>query len=116
MTAHDQQGRPAHDRNRTLRTVGLTAALGLAVLAAVMFFVADAVATKKCLDTGYGLADRISMTEEGCELTVRAADGTTRSAVVPTLSEPLATAALATAVGSAVPPVVCLWLAARRQR
>ncbi|MEV3991080.1 hypothetical protein AB0J57_19430 [Streptomyces sp. NPDC049837] len=57
----------------------------------------------------------MSMTEEGCEVTVRAAEGA-RSAVLPTLSEPLATAALVTAVASALPPTICLWLVTRRPR
>ncbi|MFD7409855.1 hypothetical protein ACFV7R_46435 [Streptomyces sp. NPDC059866] len=115
MTTHDQRGRHTHDHDRLLRRVGLAAALGLAALAALLWFVADATATKECFDTGYGLGDSISMTEEGCEVTVRAADGV-RSAVLPTLSEPLATAALVTAVGSALPPTICLWLATRRPR
>jgi hypothetical protein len=87
MTAHDQQGRQAHDHDRLLRRVGLGAALGLATLAALLWFVADATATRECFDTGYGLGDSISMTEEGCEVTVRAADGI-RSAVLPPSANP----------------------------
>lgn len=115
MTAHGQQGQQTHAHDRLLRRVGLTAALGLIALAALLWFIADATATKECFDTGYGLGDSTSMTEQGCEVTVRAADGI-RSAVLPTLSEPLARTALFTAAGSALPPTICLWLATRRTR
>jgi hypothetical protein len=111
----DRQDRAVHDPHRFLRRTGLAGALSLAALAALLWFVADATATRECFDTGYGLGDSISMTEEGCQVTVRTADEV-RSAVLPTLSEPLATAALITAVGSALPPVICLWLATRRPR
>ncbi|MDQ1009802.1 hypothetical protein QFZ82_004287 [Streptomyces sp. V4I23] len=55
----------------------------------------------------------MSMTEEGCEVTVRTADGE-RSAVSPTLSEGPAGAAVITALAAAVPPYVCLWPATQR--
>ncbi|MEV3991081.1 hypothetical protein AB0J57_19435 [Streptomyces sp. NPDC049837] len=48
MTTHDQHGRHAHDHDRLLRRVGLGAALGLAGLAALLWFVADATAAKEC--------------------------------------------------------------------
>ncbi|MFF8842048.1 hypothetical protein ACF08N_04825 [Streptomyces sp. NPDC015127] len=112
MTAHDHQ---APGRNRSLRTTGLTGMLLFAALAAVLWLVADASGTKKCFDSGYGLGDSITMTEEGCEVTVRTADGV-RSSVLPTLDEPIATAALIAGLAGAVPPGICLWLATRRTR
>ncbi|MBT2364132.1 hypothetical protein J7E88_02000 [Streptomyces sp. ISL-10] len=84
-------------------------------LAAVLWLVADAFATRKCFDSGYGLGDSTSMTEEGCEVTVRAADGD-RSTVLPTLDEPISTAALIAGLAGAVPPGICLWPATRRTR
>ncbi|NWF31231.1 hypothetical protein HW130_34245 [Streptomyces sp. PKU-EA00015] len=101
------------DRTRRLRTIGLTGALLLAGMAALLWLGADAVASRECFDTGYGLGDSISMTAEGCEVTVRTAEGE-RSAVLPTVSEGLAGAAVITALTAAVPPYVCLWLATRR--
>ncbi|MEV4332985.1 hypothetical protein AB0K02_20970 [Streptomyces sp. NPDC049597] len=105
----------APGRHRSLRTAGLTGMLLFMALAAVLWLVADAFATRKCFDGGYGLGDSVSMTEEGCEVTVRTADGA-RSAVLPTLDEPIATAALIAGLAGAVPPGICLWLATRRTR
>jgi hypothetical protein len=102
------------DRARRLRVLGLAGALLCAAVAAVLWFVAGAVAGRECLDSGYGLADSVTMTEAGCEVTVRTADGP-RSAVLPTLGEPMAAAALAVGLGAAVPPALCLWLSTRRR-
>ncbi|MFI2369009.1 alpha/beta fold hydrolase [Streptomyces sp. NPDC018833] len=54
-----------------------------------------------------------------CRATLSAVPTTTMgrvSVVLPTISEPLAVAALVVGIGSAVPPVVCLWPATHRPR
>ncbi|MGP3979861.1 hypothetical protein [Streptomyces sp. KR80] len=112
MTAHDLQ---VVGRNRVLRRAGLTGALLLAAVAALLWLGADVVATKECFDSGYGLGESISMTEEGCEVTARGPDGE-RSSVLPTLSEPIGTVALIAGLAGAVPPSICLWLATRQPR
>ena len=115
MTAGDT---PAPGRARFLRLTGLVGALVCAGLAALMWLSADVMGTRECMDNAYGLGVEgggISMTEQGCEVTVPTTSGLV-SGVLPTLSEPIARAALIAGLAGAVPPGVCLWLATRRTR
>ena len=108
----------ATDRARLLRTMGLAGALLCAGLAILLWLGADVLGTKQCMETGYGLGVEGGgslMTEAGCELTVPTTMGVV-SGVLPTLSEPVARAALIAGLAGAVPPSVCLWLATRRSR
>ncbi|MFF3286206.1 hypothetical protein [Streptomyces sp. NPDC003023] len=112
------QGHPGTDRSRLLRSVGLAGALMLAVLAALLWFGADAIGSRQCMEDGHGLlveGGGTSMTEQGCEVTVPTASGSL-TASLPTLSEPVAGAALLAGLAGAVPPGICLWLATRRPR
>ncbi|MFI2371654.1 hypothetical protein [Streptomyces sp. NPDC018833] len=116
MSAQDPQ---IPDRNRFLRRMGLTGAFVLAGLAALLWLGADVVGTKECLDNGYGIVVEgggMAMTKEGdCRITVPTTLGVL-SGVLPTLSEPIARAALLAGLAGAVPPSICLWLATRRPR
>jgi hypothetical protein len=106
------------NRARQLRMMGVTGALLCAGLAALLWLGADVLGTKECMETGYGLGVEGGgslMTEEGCELTVPTTMGMV-SGVLPTIREPVATAALITALAGALPPGICLWLATRRPR
>ncbi|OAH12224.1 hypothetical protein [Streptomyces jeddahensis] len=101
-----------------LRIIGLTGALLCAVLSALLWLGADVLGTKECMENGYGLGVEGGgslMTEQGCELTVPTTMGVV-SGVLPTISEPVATAALIAGLGGALPPGICLWLATRRPR
>lgn len=115
MNAHE---RPGAESSRRLRRAGLAGALLLAVLAAVLWFGANAIGAKQCLEDGHGLlveGGGVSMTERGCEVAVPTTAGRA-TGLLPTLSEPVAGAALIAGLAGAVPPSVCLWLATRRPR
>lgn len=110
-----------HDpgRARHLRVLGLTSTFVLAALAALLWLGAYAVGTKRCMDNGYGLGvpgGGISMTEEGCVITIPTTTSGVVSGAPPTLNEPIAAAALIAGLAGAVPPSICLWLATRRPR
>jgi hypothetical protein len=71
------------------------------------------------MDDGYGLGvpgGGISMTEEGCVITVPTTTSGVVSGAPPTLNEPIAMVALLAGLAGAVPPGVCLWLATRNPR
>jgi hypothetical protein len=104
------------NRAHNLRVLGLTGALLCAGLSALLWLGADVLGTKECMETGYGLGVEGGgslMTEQGCELTVPTTMGMV-SGVLPTISEPVATAALIAGLAGALPPGICLWLATRR--
>lgn len=106
------------NRTRRLQIIGLAGAFLCAGLAGLLWLGADVLGTKECMETGYGLGVEGGgslMTEEGCELTVPTTMGTV-SGVLPTLNEPVATAALLAGLAGAIPPSICLWLATRRSR
>jgi hypothetical protein len=114
MNAHEH---PGEDRSRLLRRAGLAGALLLAALAAVLWFGANAIGAKQCMDDGHGLlveSGVTSITERGCEVTVPTTTGRV-TGLLPTLSEPVAGAALIAGLAGAVPPGICLWLATRRR-
>jgi len=109
-------GNHAPDGARRLRMMGLAGALLCAGLATLLWLGADVLGTKQCMESGYGLLVESGgslMTKEGCELTVPTTMGVV-SGVLPTLSEPVARAALIAGLAGAVPPSICLWLATRR--
>ncbi|MBC2902447.1 hypothetical protein [Streptomyces cupreus] len=56
-----------------------------------------------------------SMTEWGCDVSLPTTAGQV-TGLLPTLSEPVAGAALTAGLAGAVPPSICLWLATRRPR
>lgn len=106
----------ALDRGRLLRVMGLAGALLCMGLAGLLWLGADVLGTRQCMESGYGLGVEgggSGMTEEGCEVTVPTTMGVVRG-VLPTLSEPVARAALIAGLAGAVPPSICLWLATRR--
>lgn len=116
MTAPD---RNAPDPNRVLRRAGLIGSLLVATTAGVLWLGADVVGTRECMDHAYGLGVEgggSTMTEKGCEVTVPTTTMGPVTAALPTLNEPLAATALVVGIGSAVPPVVRLWLSTRRPR
>jgi hypothetical protein len=116
MTTDDNQ---VPGRARHLRMMGLTGALLLAGLAALLWLGADVTGTKECMANAYGLGVEgggTSMTEAGCQVTVPTTTSGLVSGVLPTLSESLAGAALIAALACALPPAACLWLATRRPR
>lgn len=115
MNGHDY---PGADRIRLLRRAGLASALVLAVLSALLWFGANAIGAKRCMDDGHGMlveGGGTSMTERGCEVTVPTTAGRV-TGLLPTISEPVAGAALIAGLAGAVPPNICLWLATRRPR
>lgn len=115
MNAHDH---PGADRGRLLRRAGLAGTLLLAVAATLLWFGANAIGAKQCIEDGHGLlveGGGTSMTERGCEVTVSTTAGRL-TGLLPTLSEPVAGAALIAGLAGAVPPSICLWLATRRPR
>ncbi|MEV8312250.1 hypothetical protein AB0P36_34390 [Streptomyces flavidovirens] len=115
MNAHDH---PGADRSRLLRRAGLAGALLLAVVATLLWLGANAIGAKQCIEDGHGLlveGGGTSMTERGCEVTVPTTAGRL-TGLLPTLSEPVAGAALIAGLAGAVPPSICLWLATRRPR
>lgn len=100
---------------RRLRVRGLVGFLLCAGLAGLLWVGADAVGTRECFDTAYGLpAERGGMTERGCEVTIATRVGPVTT-VLPTLDEGIAFLALLAGLAGAVPPGICLWLATRRR-
>lgn len=108
----------APDTRHVVRTAAASSVV-LAFAAFALWLGSIALATKDCLEEGYGLGVEgggMGMTERGCQITVPTTSmGLITSDPMPSHSDGAVTAAMVAATLIAVPPFVGMWVLARRK-
>lgn len=109
MTHHDSTppaAAPHKGRRLAAALAGSAAAL---LVAAGLWLAAGYRATNECRETGFGIADAVEMTEDGCQLIVRSEDGRRlRSAPMPSHDGALSALSIVAAAAAAIPPYILL--------
>ena len=108
--SHEQGSTPTAVAPRRRRLVGALLLSACALLCAAGLWFASGFATaNECRESGYGIADAVEMTGDGCRLLVTDEDGRhLRSEPLPDRDTSLSLAAALLAASAAIPPYALL--------